>query len=57
MFSRDGNFRGHYIQAVLKHQFTPRISGHLWSEFVWQGDYYTQRDLLTFLRAEVFFTF
>lgn len=57
LFSRDGNFRGHYIQAVLKHQFTPRISGHLWSEFVWQGDYYTQRDLLTFLRAEVFFTF
>ena len=57
LFSYDGNFRGHYVQAVLKHQFSKRVSGHLWSEFVWQGDYYAQRDLMTFLRAEVMFTF
>ena len=57
LFSNDGHFRGHYVQAVLKYQFNPRISTHLWSEFVWQGDYYAQRDLMTFLRAEVFFTF
>lgn len=56
-FSGDGNFRGHYVQAYLKHQFTPRVAAHLWSEFVWEGDFYAQRDLMTFLRGEVSFTF
>ena len=57
LFSNNGNFRGHYLQAVLKHQFTKNISGHLWGEWIWEGDYYAQRDLMTFLRAEVMFTF
>jgi hypothetical protein len=56
-FSHDGNFRGHYLQAILKQQFSKRVSGHLWGEFIWQGDYYAQRDLLSFLRAEVMVTF
>jgi len=56
-FSNDGNFRGHYVQAILKHQFNKHLSGHLWGEFVWEGDYYAQRDLMTFVRAEVMFTF
>jgi hypothetical protein len=56
-FSQDGNFRGHYGQAVLKYQFNKHLSGHLWAEGVWQGDYYNNRDLLSFLRAEVMFTF
>lgn len=53
LFSRDSRFRGHFVQAVVKHQFNKYLSGHLWAEWVWQGDYYTRRELLTFLRAEM----
>jgi hypothetical protein len=56
-FSKSGSFRGHYLQTVLKHKFNDHVSAHLWSEFVWMGDYYTHKDLMTFLRAEVLFTF
>ena len=56
-FSNDGHFRGHYFQAVLKHKFSKYISAHLWAEAVEQGNYYTRRDLMTFLRAETVFTF
>jgi hypothetical protein len=56
-FTDNGNFRGHYLQSVLKHKFNDHLSGHLWSEFVWAGDYYTHRELMTFLRAEMVFTF
>jgi hypothetical protein len=56
-FSYDGNFRGHFVQAVLKHQFNKHISGHLWGEWVWQGNFYTQGEIMTFLRAELMFTF
>ena len=56
-FSNDnGIFRGHYLQAILKYKFSKHLSGHLWSEFVFPGDYYTSRDLITFLRAELMFT-
>jgi hypothetical protein len=56
-FSYDGNFRGHYMQAVLKHKFNDHISGHLWAECIWNGDFYANKDLMSFLRAEVLFTF
>jgi hypothetical protein len=56
-FSGDGSFRGHFLQAVLTHNFNRHLRGHLWSEFIWQGDYYAQRNLLTFLRAEISWTF
>jgi hypothetical protein len=56
-FSMNGNFRGHYLQTFLKHKFNDRISAHLWSEFIWMGDYYTHKELMTFLRAEVNLTF
>jgi hypothetical protein len=56
-FSRSGNFRGHYLQTVLKHKFNDHVSAHLWGEYIWQGDYYSHRDLMTFLRAEVMLTF
>ena len=52
-----GNFRGHYLQTVLKHKFNDHVSAHLWAECVWMGDYYQHRDLMTFLRGEVLFTF
>jgi hypothetical protein len=56
-FSNDnGTFRGHYLQAILKYKFSQHLSGHLWSEFVFPGDYYTSRDMITFLRAEIMFT-
>jgi hypothetical protein len=57
VFSMDGNFRGHYLQTILKHQFSKHVAAHLWGEFVWMGDYYRQHDLMTFLRAEVLLTF
>ena len=57
LFSQEGNFRGHYLQAVLNHTFSKHVKGHLWSEFIWQDDFYTDRELLTFLRAEMLFTF
>ena len=56
-FSMGGNFRGHYLQAVLSHQFSKHLSGHLWGEWIWEGNYYKQQDLMTFLRAEVMLTF
>jgi hypothetical protein len=57
LFTDNGNFRGHYIQTVLKHKFNEHVSAHLWAELVWMGDYYQNRDLMSFLRAEVLFTF
>ncbi|HOB33029.1 MAG TPA: hypothetical protein PKH32_09140, partial [Verrucomicrobiota bacterium] len=45
LFTGDGHFRGHYLQAIVKHQFHKQVSAHLWTEFIWQGDYYAQRDL------------
>jgi hypothetical protein len=56
-FSNDGHFRGHFVQTVLKHQFSKHVSGHLWGECLWERDYYTQHDLMTFVRAELMFTF
>jgi hypothetical protein len=56
-FSGTGNFRGHYVQAVLKYKFSQHVSGHLWGEVLFPGDYYATRQMMTFLRAEVMFTF
>ncbi len=52
-----GNFRGHYGQAVLRYKFSRHVAGHLWGEMIWPGDYYADRHPMTFLRAEVMFTF
>jgi len=57
LFTDSGNFRGHYLQTVLKHKFNDHVSAHLWGEFIWMGNYYQQRDLMTFLRAEILLTF
>ena len=57
LFSRNGHFRGHFLQLVLKHQFSKQLSGHLWAEFVREGDFYARRDTLTFLRGELLLTF
>ncbi len=52
-----GNFRGHYLQAILKYKFSRHLSGHLWSEFLLPGNYYVSHGLVDFLRAEVMVTF
>ncbi len=57
LFTDHGNFRGHYLQTVLKHKFNEHVSAHLWAEFVWMGDYYQHQDLMSFFRAEVLLTF
>lgn len=57
LFSRDGRFRGHYVQAFVKHQFNKHVSGHLWFEGMWQGGFYAQREFMSFARAEVMFAF
>lgn len=57
LFSGTGNFRGHFLQAVLKYKFSRHVSGHLWSEFEFPGDYYVSRAVMSFLRAELAFTF
>jgi hypothetical protein len=56
-FTRTGNFRGHFVQGVLKYKLNQHLSGHLWAEAVFPGDYYTTRQMMTFLRAEVMMTF
>ena len=56
-FSNTGNFRGHYLQAILKYQFSRHLSAHLWSEFVFPGNYYVSDQTMTFLRGEVWLTF
>jgi hypothetical protein len=52
-----GDFRGHLLRTFAKYTFNQHVSGHLWSEFLWAGDYYAKRDMFTFLRAELMFTF
>ena len=57
LFTQTGHWRGDYYQLTVKHQFAKNISGHLWGEWVRQGNYYTHRNTLTFLRAELMFAF
>jgi hypothetical protein len=57
LFTGDGNFRGHFVSGVLKYKFSRHMTGHLWSEFQFPGDYYASKTMISFLRAEVMFTF
>ncbi len=56
-FSNNGNFRGHYVQGILKYQFNKHLAAQVKGELLFEGDYYAQRDLMTFLRTELNFTF
>jgi hypothetical protein len=56
-FSKNGNFRGHYVQGILKYQLNKNVSAQLKGELLWEGDYYAQRDLMTFVRTEINLTF
>jgi hypothetical protein len=57
LFSHNDNFRGHFASAMLKYKFSAHMNGHLWSEFLFPGEYYAYHDVIPFLRAEVMFTF
>jgi hypothetical protein len=51
------SFRGHFLQSVLKYKFNQHVSGHLWGEVLFPGDYYANHETMAFLRAELMFTF
>jgi len=52
-----GNFRGHYAWATMTYKFCDHLKAHLWAEFLFPGDYYAQKNMASFLRAELHFTF
>ena len=56
-FTGTGNFRGHYLQSIIKYKFTKRLSGLLMGECLFPGDYYVSRDVMDFFRAEITYTF
>jgi hypothetical protein len=56
-FSNNGNFRGHYVQGILKYQWNKYVSSQIKGELLCEGDYYAHRDLMTFLRTEINMTF
>ncbi|MBK9989698.1 MAG: alginate export family protein [Verrucomicrobia bacterium] len=56
-FSRDGHFRGHMLQTVLKQKITKHISGLFFAEAIFLGDYYAESDIIIFLCAELTYTF
>jgi hypothetical protein len=57
LFTQSGNFRGHFVQGVLKYTFSKHVNAHLWGELLFPGDYYVARTAIPFARAEVMFTF
>jgi hypothetical protein len=56
-YSDNGNFRGHFLQSVIKYKFTKRLSGLLLGECLFPGDYYASRNVMDFVRAEIMYTF
>jgi hypothetical protein len=56
-FTGTGDDRGQYMQAVLKYKFNQHLSGHLWSEFLFPGNFYVNHQVMTFLRAEIMYAF
>ncbi|MBI5616395.1 MAG: alginate export family protein [Gammaproteobacteria bacterium] len=57
LFSREGNFRGHDVQAQMLYQIDKHLSVHLWADGLWQGGFYRGGELITFFRAELLATF
>jgi len=52
-----GQFRGSYISASMDYKFSRHMIGQLWAEFQFPGNYYVNRDPMSFLRAQVMFIF
>jgi hypothetical protein len=56
LFSNNGHYRGQFVQGILKHKFSPHVSGHLWTECLFPGDYYAHHAAIPFLRLEMMFS-
>ena len=56
-FSNNGNFRGHYFQEILKYQYNKYLTAQVKGELLCEGNYYNQRDIQSFLRTELMFSF
>ncbi len=56
-FSQDGRTRGDYFRATWRQKFSKNVSGLVTGEALNQGDFYAERDVLSFLRVEVAVTF
>ncbi len=56
-FSGDGNFRGHTLQLLAKHKFNKTLSALVLAEASFMGDYYAEKDVMTFLRTELLVSF
>ncbi len=58
-YSNDGMFRGHLLSSVLKFNITKNLTGHLWAEFFFPGDYYSpdRREMATFFRTQLYYQF
>jgi hypothetical protein len=58
-FVGEGCFRGHLFSAIMRYKINRYISGHLWSEYLVPGNFYSDgnRDNAVFLRAELVLTF
>lgn len=57
LFSYAGHFRGHMLQAVMRFRLTAHLSGHLYADWMKEGNFYRQKDKMTFFRAETMYTF
>lgn len=57
LFTNDDHFRGHLAAAMVEYTFGKHMKGHLWGELLFPGDYYEHQKMISFLRAEVMFTF
>ncbi len=57
LFTNSDAFRGHFVSAILKYKFSRHLTGHLWSELQFPGDYYVNDKVMSFLRAELMFSF
>ncbi|MGB8369279.1 MAG: alginate export family protein [Limisphaerales bacterium] len=56
-FTGTGDFRGHYLQSIIKYKFTKHLSGLLLGECLFPGDFYTSRQVMDFVRVELMYTF
>ena len=56
-YTGTGDFRGHYLQMIARYKFNKYVSAGLHGEVLFEGDYYTRRQVMDFVRAEMMFTF
>ncbi len=58
-YSDNGEFRGQLLVTKLIYKFNQYISGHLWGEYFFPGNFYTsaRNDPAVFLRYELMITF